>query len=77
VREVERRGLIVVFIMMIVVSDGNRAIGFSKLRDCRVRSHGDWLLKNVSDREGGAGVWRREGRIFNSSFFVESLHIQR
>jgi hypothetical protein len=74
-REVERCGLSVVFIMMIVVSDGNRAICFGKLRERRVCSNGYWLLKNVSDRDGGAGVWRRERWIFNSSFFMESLHI--
>jgi len=75
VREAERRGLRVVFIVMIVVSDGNRTISFSKFRDWRVCSNRYWLLKNVSDRDGGAGVWRRESWIFNSSFLMESLHI--
>ncbi len=75
VREIERRRLRVVFVMMIVMSDGNRAICFSKFRDRRVCSNGYWLLKNVSDRDGGARGWRRKGWIFNSSFSMESLHI--
>ena len=75
VREIERRGLIVVFIMMIVVSDGDGAICFSELGDWGMRSYGDWFFKNVGDWEGGAGIWRRESRIFNSSFSVESLHV--
>jgi hypothetical protein len=74
-REVEWCGLGVMFIMMIVVSNRNRAICFGKLREWRVCSNGYWMLKDVSDREGRARVWRRESRIFNSSFSMEGLHI--
>ena len=51
VREIQWCRLRVVFIMVIVVSNGNRAICFSEFRDRRVCSNGDWLLKNVSDRD--------------------------
>lgn len=74
-REVEWCGLNIMFIMMIVVSDGNRTICFGKLRDWRACSNGYWLLKNVGNWEDGAGVWRSKSRIFNSGFFMEGLHI--
>ena len=76
-REVKRCGLSIMFIMMVVVSDGNRVICFSKLGNWRMCSNRDRLLKNVSDWECWARVRRRESWIFNSGFAMESFHIQR
>ena len=76
-REVERCGLRIVFIMMVMMSDRNRTICFSKLGDLRACSNRDWLLNNVGNWDRQARVRRRESWIFNSGFVMESLHIQR
>jgi hypothetical protein len=63
--------------MVVVMSDRNRAICFSKLGDWRACSNRDWLLKDVGDGECWARVRRRESWILNSGFVMESLHVQR
>jgi hypothetical protein len=75
VRVAERGGLTIVFIMMIVMSNGDRAICFGKLRNWGECSNWYWLLKSASDGQSGGGVWRRESWVLDSGFFMESFHI--